>query len=116
MRLIDADALLMHLADAVFGNAPNGNEPPDERDLKRAWCDGMESAEEAVKAAPTVLQETDLDETEQRILRKFRELREKGRANKYIHNPTAWALYWTWKDLETWSNVIDRKEADHDAD
>lgn len=55
MRLIDADALLMHLADAVFGNAPGGNEPPDERDLKRAWCDGMESAEEAVKAAPTVI-------------------------------------------------------------
>lgn len=53
-----------------------------------------------------------LDETEQRILRKFRELREKGRKNQYIHNPTAWALYWTWKDLETWSNVIDRREAD----
>lgn len=116
MRLIDADALLMHLADAVFGNAPVGNEPPDERDLKRAWCDGMESAEEAVKAAPTVLCETDLDETEQKILRKFRELRERGRKNQHIYSPTAWALYWTWKGLEMWSNVIDRREADHDAD
>ena len=84
------------------------------------WTDGeriptedlTDAFELAVKAldAPTVLQETDLDETEQRILRKFRELREKGRENKYIHNPTAWALYWTWRDLETWSNMIDRKE------
>lgn len=114
MRLIDADALLMHLADAVFGNAPVGNEPPDERDLKRAWCDGMESAEEAVKAAPTVLHETDLDDTEQKILRKFRELREKGRKNRNIHNPTAWALYWTWRDLELWSNALDVKGGQHE--
>lgn len=114
MRLIDADALLMHLADAVFWNAPGGNEPPDERDLKRAWCDGMESAEEAVKVAPTVLHETDLDETEQRILRKFRELREKGRKNRNIHSPTAWALYWTWRDLELWSNALDVKGGQHE--
>lgn len=63
--------------------------------------------EVAVDDSPTVLHETDLDETEQRILRKFRELREKGRENQYIHSPTAWALYWTWRDLETWSNVLD---------
>lgn len=112
MRLIDADKLVMHLADVKFGESPTGFEPLEERKIKRAICEGLSMAEEAVDAAPTVLHETDLDETEQKILRKFRELREKGRENKSIHSPTAWALYWTWRDLEMWSNVIDRREAD----
>lgn len=109
MRLIDADALGMYLADIKFGESPTGFEPLEERKIKRSICEGIQMAEEAVDAAPTVLQETDLDETEQRILRKFRELRERGRKNQYIHSPTAWALYWTWKELETWSNVLDVK-------
>ena len=116
MRLIDADALGMYLADVKFGESPTGFEPLEERKIKRSICEGIQMAEEAVDAAPTVLQETDLDKTEQRILRKFRERREKGRKNPHIYYPTAWALFWTWIDLETWSHVIDVKEAAYDAD
>ena len=65
---------------------------------------------EAVDAAPTVLHETDLDETEKWIIQRFRERREKGRKNRNIHSPIAWALYWTWRDLELWSNALDVKE------
>lgn len=104
-RLIDADALMKDVCGLRCGCMPDECEYDYKGDK---YCD----IAQYIEAAPTVLHETDLDEAEQRILRKFRELREKGRKNQYIHSPTAWALYWTWVDLETWSNVIDRREAD----
>ena len=106
-RLIDADALMKEVCGVRCGCMPDECGYADENGK---YCNMAQH----IEAAPTVLHETDLDETEQKILRKFRELREKGRKNRNIHSPTAWALYWTWRDLEMWSNVIDRKEADHE--
>ena len=114
MRLIDADALLRHLAEVVYWKSPQGYERVNDRNVRQARCEGLKMAKQFVMDAPTIIPEPDLDETEQKILRKFRELREKGRKNRNIHSPTAWALYWTWKDLELWSNVLDVKGGQHE--
>lgn len=55
MRLIDADALGMYLADIKFGESPAIIDPPDVRDIKQAECIGLGMAIQAIKDAPTVI-------------------------------------------------------------
>lgn len=98
-RLIDADALGMYLADVKFGESPAIIDPPDVRDIKRAQCIGLGMAIQAIEDAPTVM-DTGLTEQEEKILKAFRERLAKAHENEHIANPAAWALYWTWRDLD----------------
>lgn len=54
MRLIDADALLMHLADIKLANSPDERESWYLHERALAVCVGLEQAMDAVKEAPTV--------------------------------------------------------------
>lgn len=61
MRLIDADKLMMHLADIQFAYSPDGRESWYKRDRALAVCVGLEKAMDAVKEAPTVGEEKNDD-------------------------------------------------------
>lgn len=54
MRLIDADRLMMHLADIKLAYSPDERESWYLRERALAVCVGLEQAMDAVKEAPTV--------------------------------------------------------------
>ena len=54
MRLIDADALMMHLGDISMSYIPNDYDTYYERDYKFSVLRGINIAGAAVKEAPTV--------------------------------------------------------------